>query len=67
MGHPVWTDMTTFYETVNEKRHLIKCQKFLSQYAFYNKHLFEHVYASKMVKLLQYLLQINTVTHVTIS
>ena len=67
MGHPVWTDMTTFYETVNEKRHLIKCQKFLSQYAFYNKHLFEHVYASKMVKLLQYLSQINTVTHVTIS
>ena len=67
MGHPVWTDMTTFYEPVNEKRHLIKCQKFLSQYAFYNKHLFEHVYASKMVKLLQYLLQINTVIHVTIS
>lgn len=45
MGHPVWADMTTFYVTVNEKRHLIKCQKFLSHYAFYNKHLFEHVYA----------------------
>lgn len=67
MGHPVWTDMTTFYATVNEKRHLIKCQNFLSQYAFFNKHLFEHVYTSKMVKLLQYLSQINTVTHVTIS
>ena len=67
MGHSVCTDMTTFYVTVNEKRHLTKCQNFLSQYAFFNKHLFEHVYASKMVKLLQYLSQINTVTHVTIS